>query len=123
MLDQPTEVILPVKLKGNELTAKGKELGEAVQKLHDLEEEKKSTVKELSNGVIAQETLVDKLAQITTTGVEYRPVLCQWRYNFPSEGQKTLIRLDLDEVVESEEMYESDRDRVLELSQLKLDFE
>lgn len=121
MLDNPIEVQLPVKLEGHELTAKGKQLGEAVQKLHDLEEEKKSKTKELANGVIAQQTLVDELAQVTTTGIEYRPVVCQWRYNFPGEGQKTLIRLDRDEVVESEDMYDEDYDRLAELAQLKLD--
>lgn len=66
MLDQPQEVTLPVKLEVQELTAKGKELGEAVQKLQELEEQKKSVTRELSNGVIAQETLVDKLENWNT---------------------------------------------------------
>jgi len=118
--DKPTQLLQLVALSEPELLSISKELGEGVQKLNELEEEKKQITKECANKVLAQEFVVNQLAKISATGKDERPVECQWEYHNPEDGQKSLRRLDTMDIVETRNMTDRDYERIDSLSQLEL---
>ena len=120
--DKPMDLIQPVKLTDPELIETSKNLGEAVQKLAEIEEEKKQVTKEYANKVLAQEFVVNELAVISATGMQDRPVSCQWEFYNPSESEKSLRRLDNMEIIDVRNMTSRDYETIQEISQLKLDF-
>lgn len=118
--DKPQQLLQLVTLSEPELLSISKELGEGVQKLNELEEEKRQVTKDYGQRVLAQEFVVNQLAEISATGKDERPVECQWEYHQPSDGIKSLRRLDTMDIVETRDMTNRDYERIDSLSQLEL---
>ena len=83
-------------------------LARANQEITQLEDSKKSAVKQFDAQIASQKAHINKESQIVSKGEEYREVLCVWVLNFPEPGRKALMRDDTRAVVETMHMDASD---------------
>lgn len=120
MISKPFEINLTCNLEEPEILALGKDLGNQIAALNDLEAEKTSVVKEYNMRLTAHETIINRLARIQQTGQDERPVNCEWHYHLPEKGWMTMIRLDTNEVVETREMRDRDYDAYAATMQTEL---
>ena len=99
-----TEVSLRVNYTEKELLEIGKKLAEANRELEAAESEKRSitgTLKAKCDGIAAR---ISQHSGELTNGYTYRHVACEVRFDTPAQGQKTTVRLDTGETIETAAM-------------------
>lgn len=99
-----TEISLRVIYTEKELLEIGKKLAEANRELEAAESEKKSitgTLKAKCDGIAAR---ISQHSGELTNGYTYRSVPCEVRFDHPTKGMKTTIRLDSNETITTEAM-------------------
>lgn len=69
-------------------------LAESIQQLAQLEDRKKSIVKQLDAEIAEKKAVINKESGIVKDGKEYRDILCEWHLDRPVKGKKQLIRTD-----------------------------
>ena len=92
-----------------ELLVIGKSLAELRQQREALENDKKRVVSDFSAKLAAVDAEESIAANKIASGYEIRAVECRVLLDAPERGQKTLVRLDTDEVAAVEEMTDADR--------------
>ena len=93
----------------SELLVIGKSLAELRQQREALENDKKRVVSDFSAKLAAVDAEESIAANKIASGYEIRAVECRVLLDAPEPGQKTLVRLDTDEVAGIEEMTDADR--------------
>ncbi len=93
----------------------GSELARASVAKKSLEDQKKEVDAQLKADIVAQETIIARLAQSINTGSEFRNIECRVELDTPEPGKKRVIRLDTGEEVYIKPMTDSDRQMVLDL--------
>lgn len=99
-----TELSLRVVYTERELLEIGKKLAEANRELDAAESEKKqitATLKAKCDGIAAR---VSQHSGEISSGYTYRMVPCEVHFDMPAPGQKTTVRLDTKEVIDTEAM-------------------
>lgn len=99
-----TEKSLRVNYTEKELLEIGKKLAEASQELSAAESEKKSVTATLKAKCDSIASRIEQHANELSSGYTYRNVPCEIRYDTPTKGQKTTVRIDNDQIVEVEAM-------------------
>ncbi len=69
-------------------------LAQSIQELAQLEDRKKSLVKQLDAEIAEKKAVINKESSIVKDGKEYREVLCIWELDSPKKGKKQLFRTD-----------------------------
>jgi Trp operon repressor len=69
-------------------------LAQSIQELAQLEDRKKSLVKQLDAEIAEKKAIINKESGIVKEGKEYRDILCEWYLNQPTKGKKQLVRTD-----------------------------
>ena len=93
----------------SDLLVIGKSLAELRQQREALENDKKRVVSDFSAKLAAVDAEESIAANKIASGYEIRAVECRVLLDAPERGQKTLMRLDTDEVAGIEEMTDADR--------------
>jgi hypothetical protein len=70
-------------------------LAQSIQELAQLEDRKKSLVKQLDAEIAEKKAVINKESSIVKDGKEYREILCEWYLDEPKKGKKTLVRTDV----------------------------
>lgn len=99
-----TELSLRVIYTEKDLLEIGKKLAEANRELYSAEAEKKqitATLKAKCDGIAAR---VSQHSGEISSGYTYRMVPCEVHFDMPAPGQKTTVRLDTKEVIDTEAM-------------------
>lgn len=107
-MGQRIERCLPCELTEEEKAKTANDLALNVAEYNDVEQEKKNVMADYTDRLKLLRTLQTKWAKSVETGLEDRPVVCEWDYHSPEHGQKRLIRQDTFEVVEVQRMSEYD---------------
>lgn len=100
----------PCELTEEEKAETANKLALNVAEYNEVEEDKKAVVQNYNERLKLLRTLQTKWAKEVETGLEERPVVCEWDYHSPERGQKRLIRQDTFEVVEVQRMTEYDEE-------------
>ena len=98
-----------------EIAEAAKELARANSRKASIEQQKKDVDAQLKSEIVAQETIIGRLAAQINTGSEYRNIECRLELDTPEPGKKRVIRLDTGEEVSVKPMNDSDRQMVLDL--------
>lgn len=69
-----------------------------------LEQDKSDLVKSYGNQIKGIEEKINEKAALVRSGYKEKPVECEWRFNDPRHGRKSLWRLDENKIIESEDM-------------------
>lgn len=107
-MGQRIERDLPCELTEDEKAQTAEQLALNVKEYNEVEEEKKAVMQNYNERLKLLRTLQTKMAKEVETGLEDRPVVCEWDYHSPERGQMRLIRQDTFEVVEVRRMTEYD---------------
>lgn len=99
----------------SEIAEAAKELARANSRKASIEQQKKDVDAQLKSEIVAQETIIGRLAAQINTGSEYRNVECRVELDTPEAGKKRTIRLDTGEEVSVKPMTDTDRQMVLDL--------
>jgi hypothetical protein len=99
---------LPVELNDEEIMGKAKELAKLQQDKQAQEEQAKSAAATFKDRIASAVARISILSRDISNGYEYRDVDCQWRYDW-SSGKKSLIRLDKNDTVRTEDITASER--------------
>ena len=67
------------------------------------------------------EAKTGSLRDKVSSGYEMRETKCEWRFDDPKAGKKSLWRLDVDELVETTDMNEADKQTELPLADPEID--
>lgn len=111
---------LKVLFTEGELRQKGLTLAQTMGEIDHLENEKKAVQSDFKGKIDAKSADVKKLKDQINNGYDYLPVKCEIRYNQPTPGMKTIVRLDTLEVVSSVEMNGDERRmKITDLSDLE----
>jgi uncharacterized coiled-coil protein SlyX len=102
--DRTIEIQLRCSFTDKELLELGKKLAENSNLLNQQEEEAKAVAKQLKAKCEQTAAKVSECSTKISSGYEYRQVKCLVKYDTPKTGQKTVTRLDLNEIVEVAEM-------------------
>lgn len=95
---------LPCKFTEQEHRAETDELLSLIEDKDKLEQDKSDIVKSYGNQIKGlEEKIIEKTALIRS-GVKDKPVPCEWRFNNPRHGRKSLWRLDENKIIDSEDM-------------------
>lgn len=98
-----------------EIAEAAKELARANSRKASIEQQKKDVDAQLKSEIVAQETIIGRLAAQINTGSEYRNIECRLELDTPEPGKKRVVRLDTGEEVSVKPMTDSDRQMVLDL--------
>lgn len=93
---------------------KGRELADEYNALHEVEAEIDRIKKEYKARTEAHEAKIAALAEQVRSGYELRETLCEYTYNEPKPGRKTLRRSDTMEIIAEEDMTGADTQAVME---------
>jgi hypothetical protein len=74
------------------------------KELVSIEEEKKAVTSQFSAKVNETKATINKLSGYVSDGFEFRDVECEIQYHKPSQGKKTIIRLDTNKTTAVESM-------------------
>lgn len=78
------------------------------KELQSLEDEKKTVTSQYKARMNEAQETINKLSSYVTDGFEMRQVDCEIQYNKPKQGQKTIIRKDLNKTHAVEQMTDDD---------------
>jgi hypothetical protein len=92
----------------------GDEMAGAAARREQLGEELKEVKEQYKSRVTAAETILQRCQRALNNGWQMVEVPCYWSMDVPNYGQKSIIRTDTGEIVQSEAMSNSDRQEVLE---------
>ena len=101
-----------------ELAEFARSMARSHQKRSQLETEAKAVATQFKSGIEAETNLISDYANKLNNGYEYRNVECELRYNEPSIGMKTVVRLDTGEVVKKQAMTSSEMQEPLPFASL-----
>lgn len=121
-MGQRIERDLPCELSEEERAETANKLALNVAEYNEVEEEKKAVMQNYNERLKLLRTLQTKWAKEVETGLEDRPVMCEWDYNSPEYGQMRLIRQDTFEVVEVRKMSQYDEEAYLAEMQPEIPF-
>lgn len=119
-MGERTNRFLPVELTEDERMDIAIKLSENLAGLEKLEDEKKAKVAEIKLKTDALDAQISHQHKAVLTGTEEREVACEWVYNLPVRGMKSLIRLDNNQAVDEKEMTDWDRQQAAAELQLPL---
>ena len=100
---------LKCKLTPKELQEKAQEMATAVIQYDEFEDEKKAQAKELGDKMKDLHLTLSKLAKITRSKAEHRPVECDVELNVPEVGTKRITRSDTKEIIKEMPMTMEER--------------
>ena len=93
----------------------GSELAQSSAKLESLEEELKEIKDEYKSKTSAEEAIVGRCQRALNSGWQMRSVECYWVMDEPKQNQKSIVRTDTGEIVDTEAMSANDRQQSLPL--------
>ena len=93
------EESLPVQLTQEELLEHGAEAAKAREEMSSAEAEYKVAKDVYKEDLSFLESKLKRHLQAISAGTEDRPVLCEWQFDVPTTGTKSLVRLDTVEVL------------------------
>lgn len=93
----------------------GKKLAESHNDLAKINADFDSVKTEFKAKISAEEARIVDLSNKVSSGHRMEPVKCKWRMDQPKVGMKELVRLDTNEVIETLEMTEHDKQAELNL--------
>lgn len=95
---------LPCKFTEQEHRDATDELLDLIEDKDKLEQDKSDIVKSYGNQIKGlEEKIIEKTALIRS-GVKDKPVECEWRFNNPRHGKKSLWRLDENRIIDTQDM-------------------
>lgn len=121
-MGQRIERDLPCELTKEETAETANKLALNVAEYNEVEQEKKDVTQNYNERLKLLRTLQTKWANEVETGLEDRPVVCEWDYHSPESGQMRLIRQDTFEVVEVRKMSAYDEEAYLAEMQPEIPF-
>lgn len=98
-----------------EILELGKQLAEANSRLARIESDKKRVVADFGSQISNQQSAIQSMSQNISSGYEMRQIQCRVFFHTPSEGRKTIARLDTGEIVEVVEMTDDEMQEALPL--------
>jgi len=104
----PFETILRCKLTDAELITRGTEMAEASAEVATLEDQLASTKKEYQAKIDARQARINELSGTIRAKSESRMVKCEREFLF-SEGKVVEIRTDTQEIINTRQMREDER--------------
>ncbi len=113
--DKKIELQLRHTFSDKETLALARKLAEANNDLAQGEEEKKSVTSQLKAKIDGIQARVSETSGKITCGYEYRATPCLVEYHKPKNGQKTLTRLDINEIIAVEDMTDAEKQDELPL--------
>lgn len=93
-----------------------KELAGYNKKMLRLDNEKKSYNKQIGYEISKVEASIQELSDKVGTGKEMRDIDCEVKYDW-DKGEKTIIRLDLNEIVTTDIITETEKQMEIELTE------
>lgn len=102
--DREIELYLRCHFTEKETLELGKKLAESSNTLEQQTAEAKAIAKQHKAKCDQTAAKVREFSTKISTGYESRPIRCIVKYNSPKTGQKTILRTDLNEIVDVEEM-------------------
>lgn len=121
-MGQRIERDLKCELTEEEKAETANKLALNVAEYNEVEEEKKAVTQNYNERLKLLRTLQTKWAKEVETGLEDRPVVCEWDYHSPESGQMRLIRQDTFEVVEVRKMSAYDEEAYMAEMQPEIPF-
>ena len=91
---------LEVELTQEDKLKLGDKMSKIVQKINNLEAEKKEVVADYGKRIASRKQELTELSDQLKQGFTLEMVKCFWKNDTPAEGQKSLIRMDSMEVVQ-----------------------
>lgn len=117
------ERILPCALNQDDLNEVSKQLAANIETLNQERETFKGIAADYRARFRAFEDEQLKMSRIIETEREDRTVICEWHFDNPEIGLKTLIRTDTGETVQVDSMSENDRAAAAAERQTELNFD
>ncbi len=105
---QSTNVPLKHYLDMVELNDLLKELAAALRKQRSLEDEKNESAANFKALITSQQTTISRLLDDVANGYRMVVTACEWNFHMPGPKEKTLFRLDTQEIVETQKMTEQE---------------
>lgn len=91
--------LLECKLTQDEFNEASQKLAKETQRKNSLEDSKKSVTSKYGADINACVAEINRIGGIVSSGKEMREIECEMRYNNPSEGIKSLFRVDNGKIV------------------------
>lgn len=107
--------LLRCALTDHELIELARKSGQAQRQRLELLNQKAEAMKEYGGRIAAQDTLLQRYAELINQGYQVRRVDCELIFDTPKIGQATLVRLDTGEVVGERSMSAEEQQMPLEL--------
>jgi len=95
---------LQYKFSDEEISEMSKDLAYKSKELEQLESAKKSLTAEFNSKIQSAKTEISRLANNINNGFDFREIECEVIYDEPTEGLKTIKRLDTNQVISIEKM-------------------
>ena len=105
---------LKYELNPDELLIYSRQLAKNQQDKNEADSGKKSVVADYNDKIARFNSEIQILSRKVANGYEHRPIKCQWKYNW-QEGEKTLVRLDTNQIVEVVEITPEERQQELHM--------
>lgn len=93
-----------------------KQLAEALSESDRIDGELERVKADFKSRTTTVQAKIGSLRDKVTSGYEMRETKCEWRFDSPKKGKKSLVRLDTKEVVETVDMSEADKQGELPLT-------
>lgn len=111
----PTTRHLRHEFDKDERLENAKQLAEALSESDRIDGELERVKADFKSRTTTVQAKIGGLRDKVTSGYEMRETRCEWRYDDPKKGKKSLYRLDTDTIVETVEMSEADKQGELPL--------
>ncbi len=105
---------LKYELTQDELLSYSRLLAKNQQDKGEAESGKKSVVADYNDKIVRLNSEIQILSRKVANGYEHRPTKCRWMYDW-QEGNKTLMRLDTNQIVEVAEIAPEERQQELHM--------
>ncbi len=112
-----TERLLQVKLTTDDRLRYGAEMAEVKEMKDRLEQQASEVSKDFKAKIATQDTRMGSLSSVLRCGYEYKTIECLIHLDMPKKGQKSTVRQDTGEIVETLDMTDSDKQAVMEFAE------
>lgn len=99
----------------------GKQLADEHADLRGVNSDFDRVKAEFKSKITSHEAVIEDLSNKVSTGYRMETVKCNWVFDLPNPGMKTLIRSDTHEEIETTDMSEADKQAELELADAERD--
>lgn len=109
-----TTRLLPVTLTKDDRLKYGQEMADSNETKDRLEQQASEVNKDFKAKIAAQVSRMGSLSSVLRAGYEFKEIPCLVFLDAPKPGSKQIVRTDTDDVIETMEMTESEKQSVME---------